>query len=115
MKAADFIYHRARSVEEALGLLEDYDGGARILAGGQSLMPMMNMRLWRPSALIDINGIEELCGIEEAGHQTILGAMVRHVTVKKGPTVTTHHAQDGSERGSAGGLSHSRRNLGIET
>ena len=88
MKAADFIYHRARSVEEALGLLEDYDGGARILAGGQSLMPMMNMRLWRPSALIDINGIDALCGIEENGESTILGAMVRHVTVETSPIIT---------------------------
>ena len=60
MKAADFIYHRATNVAEALQYLEDYDGGARVLAGGQSLAPMLNMRLWRPAALIDINALSEL-------------------------------------------------------
>ena len=87
MKAADFIYHRARSVDEALGLLEDYDGGARILAGGQSLVPMLNMRLLRPSALIDVNGIEELSGIEVRGDHVVLGAMVRHLTVETSPLI----------------------------
>ena len=87
MKAADFIYHRAHSINEALGLLEDYDGGARILAGGQSLLPMLNMRLLRPSALIDVNGIDELSGMEERGDHLVLGAMVRHRTVETSPLI----------------------------
>lgn len=82
MKAADFIYHRARSIDEALRLLVDYDGTARILAGGQSLVPMLNMRLLRPAALVDINGLEELSRIEIRGSETVLGGLVRHVTVE---------------------------------
>ena len=87
MKAADFIYHRVSNVAEAVRYLEDYDGGARVLAGGQSLAPMLNMRLWRPAALIDINGLGELAGIEVDGEETHIGALVRHVTVEDSPLV----------------------------
>ncbi len=85
MKAADFIYHRASDVAEAVRYLEDYDGDARVLAGGQSLAPMLNMRLWRPAALIDINGLDELAGIEADGEGTRIGALVRHATVEDSP------------------------------
>ncbi|WP_045835388.1 xanthine dehydrogenase family protein subunit M [Hyphomicrobium sp. 99] len=87
MKAADFIYHRAVSVDDALRLLDDYDGTARILAGGQSLVPMLNMRLLRPAALIDVNGLEELAKIEVRGSETVLGGLVRHVTVETSPLI----------------------------
>jgi len=87
VKAADFIYHRVSNVAEAVRYLEDYDGGARVLAGGQSLAPMLNMRLWRPAALIDINGLGELAGIEVDGEETHIGALVRHVTVEDSPLV----------------------------
>lgn len=87
MKAADFIYHRVSNVAEAVRYLQDYDGGARVLAGGQSLAPMLNMRLWRPAALIDINGLGELAGIEVDGEETHIGALVRHVTVEDSPLV----------------------------
>ncbi|NHN90076.1 FAD binding domain-containing protein [Acetobacter conturbans] len=73
MKASDFLYHRPESVPQVLGLLRDYAGGARILAGGQSLMPMMNLRLWRPAALIDIGRIPDLERLEQKGDVTILG------------------------------------------
>ncbi|MBB3064503.1 FAD binding domain-containing protein [Limibacillus halophilus] len=82
MKAADFIYHRPDSIDETVGLLDDYAGNARILAGGQSIIPMMNLRLWRPSALIDIERLAELDGIEPRGDDTILGAMVRYRTIE---------------------------------
>ncbi len=82
MKAPDFIYHRAVSVEEAVRLLDEYDGNARILSGGQSLIPMLNMRLWRPSALIDVNRIPDLDAIETKGRETVLGARVRYVTIE---------------------------------
>ncbi len=78
MKAADFIYHKPHDVAEALRYLEDYDGEARVLAGGQSLAPMLNMRLWRPAALIDINGISELSRIAVHGNGVCVGALVRH-------------------------------------
>lgn len=82
MKAPDFIYHRAASVNEAVQLLNEYEGNARLLAGGQSLIPMLNMRLWRPSALIDINRIPGLDEISVQGQQTVLGARVRYNTIE---------------------------------
>lgn len=82
MKAPDFIYHRPSSVEEAIRLLSEYEGNARILSGGQSLIPMLNMRLWRPSALIDINRIPGLDDIESHGKDTVLGARVRYDTIE---------------------------------
>ncbi|MDY6860835.1 MAG: xanthine dehydrogenase family protein subunit M [Pseudomonadota bacterium] len=87
MKASDFIYHRPGSVDEAIALLGDYGGSARILAGGQSLMPMMNLRLWRPSALIDIGRVSGLDQIEERGDVTILGALVRYHTIEHDPLI----------------------------
>ncbi|WP_017524002.1 FAD binding domain-containing protein [Pusillimonas noertemannii] len=82
MKAPDFIYHRPSSIEEAVRLLSEYEGNARILSGGQSLIPMLNMRLWRPSALIDINRIPGLDDIQSHGKETALGARVRYNTVE---------------------------------
>ncbi|MGO8855837.1 MAG: FAD binding domain-containing protein [Steroidobacteraceae bacterium] len=87
MKASDFLYHRATAIEEAVGYLDDYGGSARILAGGQSLVPMLNMRLWRPSALVDINAIADLAAIHVHAEDTVLGATVRHVTVETSPVV----------------------------
>jgi carbon-monoxide dehydrogenase medium subunit len=87
MKPAPFGYHRASSVEQAVEYLTAYEGTARLLAGGQSLAPMLNMRLLRPDALIDINGIEELAGIRCAGEQTVIGAMVRYVTLEYSPVI----------------------------
>ena len=60
MKPAAFEYFAPRSTEEALGLLEQFGDEAKIIAGGQSLVPIMNFRLGRPEYLIDINGIGEL-------------------------------------------------------
>lgn len=84
MKPADFLYHRPASVEDAVRLLDEYDGGARILAGGQSLMPMMNMRLWRPQALIDINRIDGLDRIDALpSGETLLGARLRYHQIEE--------------------------------
>lgn len=79
MKPADFLYHRPTTVKAALQLLAEYDGEARLLAGGQSLMPMMNMRLVRASAVIDINRIPDLdtITINDDG-SAVLGALVRY-------------------------------------
>lgn len=78
MKAARFGYHLVDSVPEALSWLEAYDGTARVLAGGQSLVPMMNMRLVRPDALVDINNVPGLAGIERTATGVRIGAMVRY-------------------------------------
>ena len=87
MKSADFAYHRPRDVAEAVRCLRDYDGGARVLAGGQSLMPMMNMRLWRPDAVVDINGLTDLAELTADGDETRIGALVRYSTLEFSPLV----------------------------
>jgi carbon-monoxide dehydrogenase medium subunit len=82
VKPAPFSYHRVREVAEAVTLLADLGDEARILAGGQSLVPMMNLRLARPSALIDITripGLSYLCVDADGLH---VGALTRHRTVE---------------------------------
>jgi len=80
MKARSFLYRRPDSVDEALSLLADSDG-AQVLAGGQSLMPTLNMRLSSPEMLVDINRIEALRGIDDRGETIRIGALVRHADV----------------------------------
>lgn len=78
MKPVNFDYVSARSVEEAVETLSQAAGTAKIIAGGQSLMPILNMRLARPSLLIDINTIPQLNCIEPVGNEIRIGATVRH-------------------------------------
>jgi aerobic carbon-monoxide dehydrogenase medium subunit len=88
VKPAPFAYHRPTSVAEAVACLGDYAGAARVLAGGQSLVPMLNMRLWRPDALVDINDIDELDDIQLEADRTVLGTLVRYTMVERSPVVT---------------------------
>ena len=81
MKPAPFAYHRPASLGEALQLLAAHGGEAQPLAGGQSLVPMMNMRLARPDHLIDLNDLAELDFIREGDGAIEIGAMTRHRTV----------------------------------
>ncbi len=78
MKSAPFTYHRPRSVPEALELKRELGGDARVLAGGQSLMPMMHFRLARPDHLIDINGLDELAYVRRQDGRLTVGARTRH-------------------------------------
>ncbi len=79
MKPPAFEYAAASSVEEALALLEAHGEDARLLAGGQSLMPALNFRLASPSALIDLNTVAALAGVStDAQGNLIAGAMTRH-------------------------------------
>lgn len=78
MKPARFTYHAAATLEEAFELLRRYEDEAKIIAGGQSLIPMMNLRLAQPEHLIDINGISELAGIEGQDGRLAIGALTRH-------------------------------------
>jgi carbon-monoxide dehydrogenase medium subunit len=87
MKPAPFGYHSATSVGEAVRFLAAYEGTARLLAGGQSLVPMLNMRLLQPDALIDINGVAELAGIERTADGVRIGAMTRYRSLEESPTV----------------------------
>jgi carbon-monoxide dehydrogenase medium subunit len=77
MKPAPFDYHAPKTISAALELLIRHVGDARLLAGGQTLMPMMNFRLAAPSVLIDLNRVEELDFIEDAGDVVRIGAMTR--------------------------------------
>lgn len=87
MKPPPFDYRRCATLEEALALLAEHGAEAKVLAGGQSLMPMLNFRLLRPSLLVDIGRIAGLAGIaEEAGGMTI-GAATRHRMLETDPRV----------------------------
>lgn len=77
MKSAAFDYAKPASVAEALALKRDHGGSARFLAGGQSLLPAMNMRLDKPDLLIDLNALAELDGIGDAGGTIRIGALTR--------------------------------------
>ena len=87
VKPAPLGYHRAASVADAVSLLAAYEGSARVIAGGQSLMPMLNMRLLRPDALVDVNGLGELAAVRQAGEATALGALVRYTTIERSPMI----------------------------
>jgi carbon-monoxide dehydrogenase medium subunit len=78
MYPARFEYHAPASVDEALGLLERYGDEGKVLAGGQSLIPLMKLRFALPSALVDINRIRGLDSIEEDDGFLSIGALVRH-------------------------------------
>ena len=86
MKPAPFTYHDPTSVAEAADLLTRLDN-ARVLAGGQSLMPMMNFRLAMPDHLVDLNKIGELAGIRLEGDTLLLGAMTRQRDVEFSPEI----------------------------
>jgi len=82
MKPPVFRYVRAHSLDEALSALRDEGGDGKILAGGQSLVPMLNFRLAHPSVLIDINRIPNLNSIAEDGNAIRIGALTRHYAVE---------------------------------
>jgi len=85
VKAAPFRYGRPRNLDEAVELLRDED--AKPLAGGQSLVPMMAMRLARPSVLVDLSAIPELDGIERRAGELVTGAMTRQRALERRPGV----------------------------
>lgn len=82
MKPAPFIYERPNTVQAALGLLADGRFDTKILAGGQSLVPMMNFRLIQPERLVDINALPDLNYIRREDDELVLGALARHSDVK---------------------------------
>lgn len=90
MKPAPFDYARAESLDEAVRLLSAADGDARPLAGGQSLGPMLNLRIARPALLVDLSPIAELREVSEDGDGVTIGASVVHSAVEDGevPDVT---------------------------
>ena len=83
MKAAAFAYARATSVANALELLVQHGEKARVLSGGQSLIPAMNLRLVSPELIVDIGDIGELRGIAVKGERLVVGALTRHADLLK--------------------------------
>ena len=89
MKPAPFAYARAQSVEDAVRMLGENDD-AKFLAGGQSLMATLNMRLSAPSLLIDLNGITGLAGITMKDSMLEIGALTRHAAVMASDAIAQH-------------------------
>ena len=90
MKPAAFEYVVAESIDAAIAALAAADGEAKILAGGQSLVPMLNFRLLRPSILVDINRIPDLAFIEEEADAIVVGALTRHHRLETSPVIARH-------------------------
>jgi carbon-monoxide dehydrogenase medium subunit len=90
MKPPVFDYIAATSVDMAVAALAAAGGEAKIIAGGQSLVPMLNFRLIRPTVLVDINGIADLAYIEEAGSDIRVGALTRHYQLETSATIARH-------------------------
>jgi aerobic carbon-monoxide dehydrogenase medium subunit len=87
MKPAAFEYERPTTLQAALNLLEDDGGNSKVIAGGQSLVPMMNFRVVRPDRLIDINRISELDYHRIEGSELVIGALCRHAVLKESELV----------------------------
>jgi len=90
MKPAPFAYERPRYLEAALAVMAGSDGVIKIMAGGQSLGPMLNLRLVAPDLIVDITGLAELKHVEHNGGELVLGACVTHADIEDGriPDVT---------------------------
>lgn len=90
MKPAPFAYTKAKTLKEAVTLLAKHKDDARLLAGGQSLIATLNMRLSAPDLLIDINGIKSLNGIAKKGKYVEIGALARHAQVERSDVIAKH-------------------------
>ena len=87
MKPASFHYHAPTTLDDVLQLLALHGDEAKLLAGGQSLVPAMNVRLAQPTHLIDINALTALAGVTESDEYIRIGALTRHHDVARAPLV----------------------------
>lgn len=90
MKSPEFDYVKPPSLEQALQLLQQHGDDARLLAGGQSLLASLNMRLSEPEILIDITGIDALRGISVTGDTLRIGALTTHSEIEASPMIAQH-------------------------
>lgn len=90
MKPAPFAYVKAANLPEACRLLEEHGDGARVLAGGQSLIASLNLRLSAPKVLVDITGLAELTDITHVGDRLRIGALTRHCEVETSELIRRH-------------------------
>ena len=95
MKAAPFAYERPSSLDAAIALMAEAKATAKVIAGGQSLGPMLNLRLVQPDLIIDISGLAELKRAERDGDELVIGACVTHADIEDGriPDVTRRAMQ----------------------
>jgi aerobic carbon-monoxide dehydrogenase medium subunit len=103
MKPAPFGYERPHDLQVALALLADPEATTKIIAGGQSLGPLLNLRLVEPQMIVDITGLAELKQVERRGDELVLGACVTHADIEDGriPDVTR-----GAMQGVAGNIAY---------
>lgn len=87
MYPSEFEYFVPRTVGEAVRLLDQYGDAAKVLAGGQSLLPMMKLRIATPQYLIDVNRIDGLGGVRREGDRLVIGALCRHAEMVASPVV----------------------------
>jgi carbon-monoxide dehydrogenase medium subunit len=90
MKPAPFEYHRPTSLAETFDLLDRYGDDGRLLAGGQSLVPALNLRLATPRAVIDINRLPDLAAIRVTAEGLVIGALARQEALERSPLVREH-------------------------
>lgn len=90
MKPAAFEYDRAESVDHALQLLAEHVDDVKVLAGGQSLVPMLNFRLARPARLVDVNGLGSLASVRRVEGALHVGALTRQAMLERSCAVRTH-------------------------
>jgi len=90
LKPAAFTYHRPTSLDEALALLAEFGASARLLAGGQSLGPMLNLRMARPEHVIDVNDLTEFAYVRQLGDFVEVGGLTRHHQVAQSPCLQQH-------------------------
>lgn len=90
MKPPKFAYHAPAGLDEAVRLLKQYEGNARILAGGQSLIPMLNFRVLAPAALVDLRRVPGLADIRVSKGSVCIGAMTRQRAAENSPVVAQH-------------------------
>src|SRR5918997_883556 len=87
MNSAAFAYQRASSVDEAISLLQQHGDGAKVIAGGHSLLPIMKLRLAEPDMLIDIGQLPELQGSRRENGEIVIGALATHHQVATDPDI----------------------------
>ena len=90
MIPAQFDYVRAGSVDEAVAALAEHGDDAKVMAGGQSLIPLLRLRLSYPEVVVDVGRVEEMRGIREDGDHLVIGAMTTHYDVLRDPLVREH-------------------------
>lgn len=90
MKPIDFTLHRPDTLAEAVALLAEHGEDAKALAGGQSLLPLLNFRLARPAHVVDLSRIAALSELRRTADELIVGSMVRQATAERSPAVAAH-------------------------